>query len=488
MLLTVLDNAYFLSALGWAVGNSLWQSAVLWLIYKLLTFSKNQSALFRYNLSTILLFLSFGWFVSTLVQNYFLLKDTTVTAISFFGAGQFLFTERLHVILPFMSLLYLALLSLYLFNFTRQYLLIHFLRSNGLHRAPVAIRLFIRNTAVHLGIKKKVAVWISDKVDVPAVIGILKPVVLLPAVIINNLTTTQVETILLHELAHIKRNDFLLNLCQSVIEALLFFNPFVIMLGKAIKQEREHCCDDWVLNYQYNKHDYASALLVLEQQRQQQLAFAVAATNGKKALLKRVKRLFYVNPQTGFRLVQKLTLASFSVAVGVVIFAFLPLYTKNKSAVAWSGLPAKARFASLSYSQENRVSIVNAPPVARTIPTKRPALKPVKEVKEKADGYPTSEYVLALINEKLLRKDKEIAAIAMQAAEKAIESQQLFVKVEEEQSGKKQKRTYYFELTNKDGTPEIKPLLVFNQYNKAGKTSNKRNLIKKSQKKRLVLL
>ena len=127
-------------------------------------------------------------------------------------------------------------------------------------------------------IKKKVALWLSEKIDVPATLGFIKPIVLLPIASINQLTTEQVETILLHELGHIKRNDYLVNLFVAIAETILFFNPFAVLLATHLKKERENSCDDFVLSFRNQPETYAKALLVLEQNRIQSLPLLLKAT------------------------------------------------------------------------------------------------------------------------------------------------------------------------------------------------------------------
>jgi len=108
-------------------------------------------------------------------------------------------------------------------------------------------RLFVQQLAQQLGIKKTVRIYLSGSITSPLTLGFWKPVILVPLASINHLTTKQVEAVLLHELAHIKRYDYLYNIILSVIEAVLFFNPFTQLISKQLKRERENCCDDWVL-------------------------------------------------------------------------------------------------------------------------------------------------------------------------------------------------------------------------------------------------
>ena len=115
-----------------------------------------------------------------------------------------------------------------------------------------------------MGIKKDVRMWFSDLVDTPLTIGFWKPVILLPVAAINHLSLQQAEAIILHELNHIKRNDYFINFLIACMDIILFFNPFVRVLTNIIKSERENSCDDMVLQFRYDAGHYASALLLLE--------------------------------------------------------------------------------------------------------------------------------------------------------------------------------------------------------------------------------
>jgi GWxTD domain-containing protein len=106
-----------------------------------------------------------------------------------------------------------------------------------------------------------------------------------------------VEAILLHELAHISRSDYLVNVCQRLVEGLLFYHPAVWWISGVIRNERENCCDDMVVVLRGDAHGYAAALTALEQNRLHQQQLAVAATGGN--LMKRVKRLLYPKVPSG---------------------------------------------------------------------------------------------------------------------------------------------------------------------------------------------
>ena len=112
---------------------------------------------------------------------------------------------------------------------------------------------------------------------------------------INHLTTQQLEAVLLHELSHIKRFDYLINLVINFIQTFLYFNPFAKAFIKIVEREREKSCDEMVLQFQYDSHDYATALLVLEKTNHVDKLLTIAAAGKKNDLLQRVELILGVH-------------------------------------------------------------------------------------------------------------------------------------------------------------------------------------------------
>ena len=137
-------------------------------------------------------------------------------------------------------------------------------------------------------INRAVEVFESRLVAVPTVIGSLKPVILLPAAALSGLSAEQFEAILAHELAHIKRYDYLVNLIQTVVEILGFYHPAVWWVSNKIRAERENCCDDLAVKATGDSVKYAKALTLMEELRSSP-QLAVAASGG--SLFKRILRL-----------------------------------------------------------------------------------------------------------------------------------------------------------------------------------------------------
>lgn len=149
----------------------------------------------------------------------------------------------------------------------------------------------IQALAAQLHIQRTVALAQSARVHAPIVLGYIKPLIIIPTGMLSGLSTDQLEAIFLHELVHIKRHDYLVNLFQMFMEAFLFFNPFVWILSTMIRNEREHCCDDAVVSRTGNAKLYAAALVQLEEVRLSQAGIALSLAENKNLLLKRIKRL-----------------------------------------------------------------------------------------------------------------------------------------------------------------------------------------------------
>ena len=129
----------------------------------------------------------------------------------------------------------------------------------------------------------------SCLVDVPLVLGHLRPVILIPIGVLSGLPTAQIEAILMHELAHIRRHDYLLNVLQRLMETLFFYHPATWWISSVIRNEREYCCDDVVVSMTGGTYEYASVLATLERNRISSHEPALATTGGQ--LMKRIQRL-----------------------------------------------------------------------------------------------------------------------------------------------------------------------------------------------------
>jgi uncharacterized membrane protein YgdD (TMEM256/DUF423 family) len=145
----------------------------------------------------------------------------------------------------------------------------------------------LQMSAERLHIRQVVRLVRSSHIDVPAVLGFLRPVILVPLALLNDLSAEQASAILAHELAHVRRCDYAVNLVQTAIETIFFHHPAVWWISAQIRDERENCCDDIAAPICGGSAIYAGALVLLEERRS--TPFALAATDG--SLLRRIRRL-----------------------------------------------------------------------------------------------------------------------------------------------------------------------------------------------------
>jgi len=194
------------------------------------------------------------------------------------------------------------------------------LKAEGIQLTEARIQALFRKITQTVGVRQTVHLFESVRVSTPMVIGFLRPVVLLPVGLVTGLSTKQIEAILAHELAHVKRYDYLINLLQSLVEIVYFFHPALWWLSSRIRIEREHCCDDVAVRTCGDKMAFAQALAEVEAYRQAP-ALAMAFASQKGALLLRVKRILGVAEKPAQRFNPNALLLVVLLACGVSVYA-----------------------------------------------------------------------------------------------------------------------------------------------------------------------
>ena len=151
----------------------------------------------------------------------------------------------------------------------------------------------LRETLNEFGSARRVTLCTSDRVRVPTAIGFLKPIVAIPGWALRELSPVELNAILLHELAHLRRWDDWTNLAQRILSALLFFHPAIWWIGDRLSREREMACDDFVLAATSNPRGYAQCLVTVAEKSflRRSVALAQAAVGRMQQTAHRVARI-----------------------------------------------------------------------------------------------------------------------------------------------------------------------------------------------------
>jgi len=199
------------------------------------------------------------------------------------------FTERVREALPWLVPFWMAGVLVFYLRSLGSWMAVQRLRRRGVCAASAAWQERLQRLRLRLQLSQGVVLLESCLVDVPVAIGLLRPAILMPVGLLMGLSTDQVESILIHELAHIRRRDYLVNLLQKFVECVLFYHPAVWWVSGVVRAERENCCDDVVVKLNGDARGYAAALATLEKNRWPAGEPAMAATGG--SLMKRIHRL-----------------------------------------------------------------------------------------------------------------------------------------------------------------------------------------------------
>jgi bla regulator protein BlaR1 len=329
--------------------HSLWMGLVLALITSvIIVLTKKQSASIRYNLLTaaLLIFVISSAFVffnnlsvsdnhkrANLVQNL----NVEANSNEFQTATNNSYLNNAESIVNFWG------------NYANQIVLIWFLiicaksiqllmglhgiryiKTNKIFNAGSAWEQKVADISKKLNITKPVLIFQSGLAKVPMIIGHFKPVILIPLGLFNGLGLDEVEAIISHELAHLKRADYLVNIIQNFVEIIFFFNPGVLWISKLIREERENCCDDLALSCIESKHQYIKALIQCQEFSDTYPNYAMAIIGRKHSLKDRVSRMVY-DSNTSLNKLEKtfISIALVSVLIFATAFTKVRNYVKK---------------------------------------------------------------------------------------------------------------------------------------------------------------
>ncbi len=296
-----------MNGLGFAVLHSLWQGILAAIVVVIIrSFTKGSQASLRCALETVILAACFLAFVFTFIINTGASAPASLSIATIIeSAGSILpvamtgpvESESSTLVLqnpayyaPILGMLWCLGFMLLSVKYSMALYMTHKLRKRGLSDAPSEWARRFKVLVLNSGIFRGVALHVSSKVSGPVTMGFFRPVVLVPAGFFTGLPPDQVEAILMHEIAHIRRHDYLINLVQTAIKTILFYHPGIHFICKCIDEDREQACDDFAVRYTQNPTSLIKGLAALRLNPAIG-NFALAASETRNPLLRRLTRL-----------------------------------------------------------------------------------------------------------------------------------------------------------------------------------------------------
>lgn len=298
-----LSDQPWVARLGWTLVHFLWQGIVIAIVYAAVRKTLRDSQP-RYVLACVAMAVLIAAPVATFrvltpaksaAANPYVGNVPASSAVASGAsnpvAGATVITPhvRRDTVMPWIVALWFAGAIAFWFRLTGGWLIAARMRRISVRKSPADWQRTLDRIKARIGISRPVQLLVSALVQAPTVIGWLRPIVLMPVGALAGLPAEHVEMLLAHELAHIRRHDYLVNVFQSIAEALLFYHPAVWWISGHIRAEREVCCDDIAVAFTGDAFTYACALADLESRRPAFLNAALAADGG--SLPERIGRL-----------------------------------------------------------------------------------------------------------------------------------------------------------------------------------------------------
>ena len=327
--LEILVHGRFGQALGWTIVHSLWEGAVIALtLAAVLCFLR--ASRWRYSAASVavlaLLVAAGITFVRMIPQSnaVVIMPDHPAFTRENGGPGDPTLPPslgaRMKYLPPWMAPFWMAGVLLFYVRQSIGWRRVRRYQQVGVCAPPRFWQKQVDELAASLRISRPVRLLESCLADVPSVAGHFRPVILVPAGLLLGLPTGQLEAILLHELAHVRRWDYLANVMQLSVEGLLFYHPAMWWISRIVREEREHCCDDLVVEVRGKAHEYAQALTALEVYRRSAPNAVLAATGG--SLMNRIQRLLSGNQKPATASAPVLAVSGLMVAAAITLFAW----------------------------------------------------------------------------------------------------------------------------------------------------------------------
>lgn len=327
-------NDSILKAISWTLIHSLWQGILLAVGAGLIILATRKSAsALRYNLLSalfvgflVMVALTFNYELMPQGQEAITRLNLPVVPGNVNGFSETATIDYSAVIIEFLNrnanliaLIWLVIFTIKLIGIFNSLNQVYRIRNYRTFSPPEYWKQRISALSHQIHLQKTVVLLESALVKIPSVTGFFKPIILVPIGMLSNLPQDHVEAILLHELAHIRRKDYGINLLQHLAEMIFFFNPGLLWLSSLIKEERENCCDDIALGIIGNKAGFVHALVSFTEFHLDN-ELAVGFAGKKKHLLSRAKRIIY-DDNKSLNAIEKTFLSVSLVLVAIIMIA-----------------------------------------------------------------------------------------------------------------------------------------------------------------------
>ncbi len=298
----------FISALGWTLLHSLWQIAIIAILWRIsLGIAAKSPAALRHNLSfwaMLAIPLSFSF---TFIRQWRLYNKANEIVSLEFSNTQWLptsgnqaffllekaqpgFLQHYEAYTHYVFWIYLIGLTIFSVIGITGSIRSFRLKRSGILPLPNDWHEQALRCLKKVGLNTPISIKLSSGADIPMVLGVIRPVVLLPVAMLTSMTTEQIESVILHEMYHIRKKDHWINALQIFLETLFFYHPATWWIGNTLKKEREQRVDEWVVEATGTPMEYARALVNIEEKRSNRAPQpALAATQSHNKLLIRIK-------------------------------------------------------------------------------------------------------------------------------------------------------------------------------------------------------
>jgi len=302
-----------INAIGWALLHSLWQILLIALLWKVaLQIAKKAGPNIKHNITLTALLMIPAAFCFTLYRQWEVFSNAKrivslefddTAWLTYGGETSFFMVQKNYPGLlssfdaytPIIFMIYIAGLFLFSINGIIGYFRLLAFKHRYSSNIPTEWIEKVSDFIKKAGLKEKVKLFVTSKINIPCVSGFIKPVIMLPVSFFTALSPDQIETIILHELHHIRRKDHLINMLQNILETIFFYHPCTWWISNHLRRERENCVDMSVVKETGKPMTYAQALLKLEEENAQNaLQPSLAAISNKNYLLTRIKNIMHM--------------------------------------------------------------------------------------------------------------------------------------------------------------------------------------------------